>query len=172
MILGLQLTPVLPLFFTDEGWKMQQILYPVTAMGFALLVLCANPIWIAVSLERSSKQLAMRVAPSINTDDQLVLYGGYPSSLPFYLNIQRPIWVIGPANSSKILASDYVARYRPGPAVGYGKVLYTRDEFDALWKSSKQRLMVFIKTSSVDSLEGSIPRTIARVDEISVVTNR
>ena len=157
MIIGLQLIPVLALLFTDEGWAKQQFLYPATAIGFALLVLCANPIWIAVSLNRSSKQLAERVAPSINTDDQLVLYGGYPSSLPFYLNIQRPIWVIAPANSSKILGSDYVARQRPELAAGYGKVLYTRDEFAALWKSSKQRLVVFIKTSSVDRLEGSTP---------------
>ena len=29
-----------------------------TAVGFAFLVLCANPIWIAVSLDRSSKDLA------------------------------------------------------------------------------------------------------------------
>lgn len=172
VIIGLQLIPVLALLVTDEGWAKQQFLYPATAIGFALLVLCANPIWIAVSLNRSSKQLAERVAPSIHTDDQLVLYGGYPSSLPFYLNIQRPIWVIGPADSSKILGSDYVAKQRPEPAAGYGKVLYTYEEFAALWKNSKHRLVVFIKSSAVDRLDGSTPSTIARVGEISVVTNK
>ena len=149
-----------------------EYLYPATAFGFALLVLCANPIWISVSLNRSSKQLAERVAPSIHSDDRVVLYGGYPSSLPFYLNIQRPIWVIGPADSNKILASDYVARQRPEPAAGYGKVLYTPDEFAALWKHSKHRLVVFIKSSAVDKLDGNTPLTIARVGEISVVTNK
>ena len=172
VIIGLQLIPVLALLFADEGWAKQQFLYPATAIGFALLVLCANPIWIAVSLDRSSKQLAERVAPSINTDDQLVLYGGYPSSLPFYLNIQRPIWVIAPADSSKILASDYVVRQRPEPAAGYGNVLYTRKQFAGLWKDSKFRLVVFIKSSAVDRLEGSTPSTIARLGEISVVTNK
>jgi len=149
-----------------------EYLYPATAFGFALLVLCANPIWFAVSLNRSSKQLAEKVAPSIHADDQLVLYGGYPSSLPFYLNIQRPIWVIAPADSSKIMGSDYVARQRPEPAAGYGKVLHTREEFAALWKHSKHRLVVFIKSSAVDRLDGSTPSTIARVGEISVVTNK
>ena len=171
-IIGLQLIPVLALLITDEGWAKQQFLYPATAIGFALLVLCANPIWIAVSLNRSSKLLAERVGPSIHTDDQLVLYGDYPSSLPFYLNIQRPIWVIAPADSSKILGSDYVARQRPEPAAGYGKVLYTREEFAALWKDSKHRLVVFIKSSAVDRLEGRTPSIIARVGEISVVTNK
>ncbi|MGZ8464496.1 MAG: glycosyltransferase family 39 protein [Candidatus Binatia bacterium] len=171
-IIGLQLIPVLELLIIDEGWAKQQFLYPATAIGFALLVLCSNPIWIAVSLDRSSIQLAERVAPSIHADDQLVLYGGYPSSLPFYLNIQRPIWVIAPADSSKILGSDYVARQRPEPAAGYGKVLYTYQEFAALWKDSKHRLVVFIKSSAVDRLGGSTPSTIARVGDISVVTNK
>ncbi|MGZ8426334.1 MAG: glycosyltransferase family 39 protein [Candidatus Binatia bacterium] len=171
-IIGLQLIPVLELLITDEGWAKQQFLYPATAIGFALLVLCSNPIWIAVSLDRSSIQLVERVAPLIRADDQLVLYGGYPSSLPFYLNIQRPIWVIAPADSSKILGSDYVARQRPEPAAGYGKVLYTYQEFAALWKDSKHRLVVFIKSSAVDRLGGSTPSTIARVGDISVVTNK
>ncbi|MGZ8531764.1 MAG: glycosyltransferase family 39 protein [Candidatus Binatia bacterium] len=171
-IIGLQLIPVLELLITDEGWAKQQFLYPATAIGFALLVLCSNPIWIAVSLDRSSIQLVERVAPLIHADDQLVLYGGYPSSLPFYLNIQRPIWVIAPADSSKILGSDYVARQRPEPAAGYGKVLYTYQEFAALWKDSKHRLVVFIKSSAVDRLGGSTPSTIARVGDISVVTNK
>ncbi|MGZ8483930.1 MAG: glycosyltransferase family 39 protein [Candidatus Binatia bacterium] len=171
-IIGLQLIPVLELLIIDEGWAKQQFLYPATAIGFALLVLCSNPIWIAVSLDRSSIQLVERVAPLIRADDQLVLYGGYPSSLPFYLNIQRPIWVIAPADSSKILGSDYVARQRPEPAAGYGKVLYTYQEFAALWKDSKHRLVVFIKSSAVDRLGGSTPSTIARVGDISVVTNK
>ncbi|MGZ8487976.1 MAG: glycosyltransferase family 39 protein, partial [Candidatus Binatia bacterium] len=60
-IIGLQLIPVLELLITDEGWAKQQFLYPATAIGFALLVLCSNPIWIAVSLDRSSIQLVERV---------------------------------------------------------------------------------------------------------------
>ena len=172
LVVGLQLIPVVAVLFTDEGWPKQPFLYPATAIGFALLVLSANPIWIAISLDRSSKELAARVAPSIQSDDQLVLYGGYPSSLPFYLNIQRPIWIIAPADSLKILGSSYVAKQRPEPATGYGKVLYTREEFAGLWKKSKNRLVVFIKSSAVDRWEGSGASTIARVGETSVVTNR
>ncbi|MEO6163728.1 MAG: glycosyltransferase family 39 protein [Candidatus Binatia bacterium] len=172
VIIGLQLIPVLELLLTDEGWAKQQFLYPATAIGFALLVLCANPIWIAVSSSRSSKRLAERIAPSIHTDDQLVLYGGYPSSLPFYLNIQRPMWVIGRADSSKVLGSVYVARQRPEPAAGYGKVLHTFEEFTALWNASKPRLVVFIKSSAVDRLDGSTLSRIARVGAISVVTHK
>jgi len=140
-----------------------------------VFILCAEPILATVSLNRSSKQLAEKAVLFIRDKDQLVLYGGYPSSLPFYLNIQRPIWVIWSGNSRRVLGSDYVGKERPEPAAGYGKVLYTYEEFAELWKTSKQRFVVFLDSGAVDRFErliGTQPRILFRLGDTVLVENR
>jgi 4-amino-4-deoxy-L-arabinose transferase-like glycosyltransferase len=156
-------------------WGRQIFPYAATCIGFAVFILCAEPILATVSLNRSSKQLAEKAVLFIRDKDQLVLYGGYPSSLPFYLNIQRPIWVIWSGNSRRVLGSDYVGKERPEPAAGYGKVLYTYEEFAELWKTSKQRFVVFVDSGAVDRFErliGTQPRILFRLGDTVLVENR
>jgi 4-amino-4-deoxy-L-arabinose transferase-like glycosyltransferase len=152
----------------------QIFLYAATCIGFAVFILCAEPILATVSLNRSSKQLAEKAVLFIRDKDQLVLYGGYPSSLPFYLNIQRPIWVVWSGKKSKVLGSDYVAKERPEPAANYGKVLYTHEEFAELWKTSKQRFVVFVDSGAVDRFErliGPRPRILFQHGDTVLVEN-
>jgi hypothetical protein len=174
VIVGLGLTPVLALLaISKRQWAKQEFLYPATAFGFALFVLFAVPIITKVSLTRSSKQLAERVAPLIRDEDQLVIYGGYPSGLPFYLNIQKPIWVVWSGRKGKVLGSDYVAEKQPEPAAGYGQILFTNEEFADLWKTSKHRLLVFVDREAVSRLAGlggALPRTLLQIGDISLVT--
>jgi 4-amino-4-deoxy-L-arabinose transferase-like glycosyltransferase len=156
-------------------WGRQIFPYAATCIGFAVFILCAEPILATVSLNRSSKQLAEKAVSFIRDKDQLVLYAGYPSSLSFYLNIQRPIWVVWSGNSRRVLASDYVAKERPEPAAGYGKVLYTWEEFAELWKTSKQRFVVFMDSGAVDRFErlvGTQPRILFRLGDTVLVENR
>jgi len=155
-------------------WGRQILLYAATCVGFAVFILCAEPILATVSLNRSSKQLAEKAVLFIRDKDQLVLYGGYPSSLPFYLNIQRPIWVIWSGNRNRVLGSDYVAKERPEPAPGYGEVLYTHEEFAELWKTSKQRFVVFVDSGAVDRFERLIepqPRILFQHGDTVLVEN-
>ncbi len=155
-------------------WGRQILLYAATCVGFAVFILCAEPILATVSLNRSSKQLAEKAVLFIRDKDQLVLYGGYPSGLPFYLNIQRPIWVIWSGNRNRVLGSDYVAKARPEPAPGYGKVLYTHEEFAELWKTSKQRFVVFVDSGAVDRFErliGPRPRILFQHGDTVLVEN-
>ncbi len=155
-------------------WGRQILLYAATCVGFAVFILCAEPILATVSLNRSSKQLAEKAVLFIRDKDQLVLYGGYPSGLPFYLNIQRPIWVIWSGNRNRVLGSDYVAKERPEPAPGYGKVLYTHEEFAELWKTSKQRFVVFVDSGAVDRFERLIepqPRILFQHGDTVLVEN-
>jgi hypothetical protein len=142
-------------------------------LGFALFILVAEPIIATVSLTRSSKQLAKAAASLIQEGDQLVLYEKYLSSLPFYLDIQEPIWVVWSGNKSQVLGSDYIAKKHPEPAGGYGKVLYTHEEFATLSRASKNRLVVFVDHRAFDTLPsaGGAPIRLLDVGNTSVVTN-
>jgi hypothetical protein len=156
-------------------WGRQIFLYPATCVAFALFILYVEPILTSVSLHRSSKQLAESALSFIGDDDQLVLFGGYPSSLAFYLDIQRPLWVVWSGKNSKVLGSDYVAAERPEAAAGYGQILFTYREFAALWTTSKQRLLVFVDRGAVQRFEdlvGTRPKTLFRLGDTVLVENR
>jgi 4-amino-4-deoxy-L-arabinose transferase-like glycosyltransferase len=131
-------------------WRNPAVLYAATAATFALFLQLSQPIAAAVADYRSSRLLAEKSAAYISASDQLALYGGYPSSLPYYLKIHRPIWVAWSGRKRQVLGSDYVALQRPNPAVGYGQVLYTYDEFAELWKTSDRRMLVFVDSGAVN----------------------
>jgi 4-amino-4-deoxy-L-arabinose transferase-like glycosyltransferase len=154
-------------------WHREFYIYGSTVLGFALFILVAEPIIATVSLTRSSKQLAKAAASLIQEGDQLVLYEKYLSSLPFYLDIQEPIWVVWSGNKSQVLGSDYIAKKHPEPAGGYGKVLYTHEEFATLSRASKNRLVVFVDHRAFDTLPsaGGAPIRLLDVGNTSVVTN-
>lgn len=156
-------------------WKNQVFLYPATCLGFTLFILYGEPIVASVALHRTSKQLAERALSFIRESDQLFLFGGYPSSLPFYLNVQRPIGVVWSGKNSKVLGSDYVAKARPEPAAGYGQILFTYDEFAALWKTANGRFVVFVDGDAVDRFNDLIdgqPKILMEIGSTLVVENR
>ena len=169
---------VLLLVLLGIQWRLrrrQTFLYAATCMGFTLFVLCAEPIVATVASHRSSKLLAEKAASFIRDEDQLVIYEGYPSSLPFYLNIQRPIWIVWSGTKSKVLGSDYVAQRRPKPVAGYGQVLLTFEEFAALWRTSKDRFVVFVDSGDMDRFEllaGAPPRVLLKIADTVLVENR
>ena len=154
LVTGLIILSILILLSARWGYLRQQVcLYPVTALSFALFVLASAPITAAVATNRSSEQLAQKAAHLVGAEDQLVLYDCYFSSLPFYLDIQRPIRVVWSGNKSTVLGSDYVALKRPEPAPGYGKVLYSYEEFAEQSKGSKHSFVVFINSRNLPRLE-------------------
>jgi hypothetical protein len=156
-------------------WRNQLCLYTGTALSFVLMVMLAEPIAAAVSVHRSSRSLAQKASLLIRPEDQLVLYHGYPSSLPFYLKIRRPIGVAWSGNKSAVLGSHYVAFRRPRPAAGYGDVLYSYEEFADLWKSSERRLVAILDSAAVDRfklLVGMTPRTLLKIGDTFLLENR
>jgi 4-amino-4-deoxy-L-arabinose transferase-like glycosyltransferase len=154
LLTGLVILSILILLSARWGYLRQQVcLYPVTALSFALFVLASAPITAAVATNRSSEQLALKAAHLVGAEDQLVLYDGYFSSLPFYLDVQRPIRVVWSGNKSTVLGSDYVALKRPEPAPGYGNVLYSYEEFAEQWKGSNHSFVVFINSRNLPQLE-------------------
>ncbi len=156
-------------------WRRQEFLYAATCTGFMLFVLCAEPIVATVASHRSSKFLAEKAAPLIREEDRLMLYEGYPSSLLFYLNLQRPMWVVWSGKKTRVLGSDYVAQRRPKPPAGYGRVLFTREEFATLWRGSKDRFVVFVDSSDMNRFErlvGAPPRVLLELADTVLVANR
>jgi 4-amino-4-deoxy-L-arabinose transferase-like glycosyltransferase len=149
LVLGLG---IIALRLRQRYWRTQIWLCGATAASFALVILLAVPIMMATSFHRSSKDLAEAAAPFIGDHDQLVLYGGYPSSLPFYLRIQRPIAVVLSQRQRTVLGSNYVASQRPRPVSGYGEILLSEEEFATLWQSSPHRLVVFTERGGLNRL--------------------
>ena len=83
--------------------------------------------------------------------------------------------VVVSASKRTILGSDYVGIMRPPAAPGYGKVLYDYEEFSELWKTSKNRIVVFADKGSnhlVADLEGHPTRRLLQVGDIIVFENR
>jgi hypothetical protein len=93
--------------------------------------------------------------------------------LIFYLGLDRPIRVVAREGKEAWMGSPYISKQRPNLASGYGKVLFTFDEFAAVWKETKQPLFVFAKAKHISLLEdqvGAATKGLARVDEYVLVS--
>ena len=166
---------IIPLCVRERYWRTQKWLCGATAGSFLLVILPAVSIMTAASFHRSSKDFAEAAAPFIGDDDQLILYGGYPSSLPFYLRLQRPIAVVLSQRSRTVLGSNYVASQRPRPASGYGQILLSQAEFATLWQSSSRRLVVFTEYGGLNRLHRAgleTPAPLVEVGEAVLLENR
>ncbi len=125
-----------------------------------------------IALNSSSKVLAEKSASLIHSDDQVVIYGTYRSSLPFYLKIERPIWVVWSGRDRSIMESFYIAEKQPQPAAVYGKAFLTFEEFSELRETSKRMFFVFVEEKNLPRLVGktrSLPKRILDVNEIALV---
>ena len=152
----------------------QRVVYLGHCLGMALLLFCVAQMFAAASQTRSAKTLAERASPFIRPQDQLVLYDVYLNGLPFYLRVERPIWVIWSGRSKIIMQNIYVAQKQPAPAPGFGPVLFTFEEFAKEWKDGKQPLLVFLKQRQMSRLlrqSGDFPKELTRVGEFVLVSN-
>ena len=123
-----------------------------------------------LSETRSYRELAEKTAPLIRPGDRLVVYDTFLASLPFYLRVREPIWYVWPGEKSSVMGSVYAAEKRPPPAAGYGKVLFTFEEFFEAWKGSARRPLVFIKHKNLKQLGDATLLT--QVNDIAVAVNK
>jgi len=155
-------------------WQEQRSVYLWHCLGMALLFLFVAQTFAAASQTRSAKTLAERASAFIRPQDQLVFYDVYLNGLPFYLRVERPIWVIWSGQSKIIMQNIYVAQKQPAPAPGYGPVLFTFEEFAKEWKDGKQALLVFLKQRQISRLSrqgGELLKELTRAGEFVVVSN-
>lgn len=195
LLLGLLWPDILPLEIRDAVWQLSAVnvaalallalavlpwtawtalqrdearLFPVGCLAFFLLFWFAHRFVEPFSLGRSYKELALKSAPLLQPGDQLVIYDTHLPTLPFYLRIRRPIWIVADENAEEIMGSFYLAENKPAAAPGHDKVLFTFEEFAREWP--RQKLMVFVKEKRLSDLEGA--RVLLRIDNVALVTNR
>jgi 4-amino-4-deoxy-L-arabinose transferase-like glycosyltransferase len=144
-------------------------------LGFGLVFLPVHQLMATVSQSRSAKQLAEKAEPFIHPDDQVVIYDVYLSSLPFYLRINRPVWIVWSEKKEQILGSTYVRENLPRSVLDQEKVLFTHEEFSKLWEESRDRLVVFAHLKDLDRLNGpsvAPGKQILQVGDVVLVANR
>jgi hypothetical protein len=116
-----------------------------------------------------------RASPFLGPQAQIVLYDTSYESLPFYLKIDRPIWIVSSGEKTSIMGSFYLAEQGARYAPGFDKSLLTFAEFSAEWaKASKGHLLVFIKQKNLARLEqqvGSPAETLVAHNDLLLVTN-
>ena len=125
------------------------------------------------SLRRSTKALAINVASHVSSETQVAIYNAYLAGLVFYLKLERPIWVAAERGKSMSLGSPYVARFRPAPAPGYGKVFFTYEEFKNAWNEANPPIRLFLKERNVSQLNdavGMITKELWRADSYVLAT--
>ncbi|HWO42727.1 MAG TPA: glycosyltransferase family 39 protein [Candidatus Eisenbacteria bacterium] len=156
-------------------WKRPAMLYLSYCLGFFLSFLIAHRVVAEASRTRTSKALAEHIAPLIDSEDRLVVFHAYPSSLPFYLQIERPLWVVWSGKRGPVLGSRYVGAKLPLSAVRHEQVLFTYEQFSRLWRESRERILVLIRSKDLERLsqEGVTPvKTVAESGDVVLVTNR
>lgn len=154
-------------------WRSPSAVYICTCVWMAIFFLLMGRLMVTTSFERSSKTLAEKSRFFVTPDSQPAIYNTYITGLIFHLRLDRPIWVVAPEGKPTWMGSPYVSKKRPKPASGYGKVLFTFDEFADAWKKKKHPLLVFAKAKHVDLLErqvGAVTKELVRVDEYVLVS--
>ena len=155
------------------SWKGQGAAYLCACVSIALSLLLAGQLIPAASLRRSARTLAENSAAFVTHDSQVVLYDTYITGMPFYLRLDRPIWVVLPEGKITLMGSPYVSTHLPEPAPGYGEVLFTFAEFAQAWKKTKKPLLVFAKAKNIARLEvqvGDVTQELARANEYVLVS--
>jgi 4-amino-4-deoxy-L-arabinose transferase-like glycosyltransferase len=155
--------------------KDQGTAYLCTSIVLALFLVVVGQIMVAASFHRASKLLAAKAAPFINPEDRLVFYDTYVEGLPFYLRIDKPIWLVQSPEKGGIMGSSYVGDRRPAPAKGFGQVVFSFQEFAERWKKNEQPLKVFVKEKNLDRLTreiGGAPKLMMKLNEYLLVASR
>jgi 4-amino-4-deoxy-L-arabinose transferase-like glycosyltransferase len=145
-------------------------LLPLYCLAFPVIFFIAHRAIEPLSLARSYKELGVRAAALSASEDPavLVIYDSYLPSLPFYLRIRAPMWIVAQPSDDEVLGSFYVAAKKPAPAPGYGQALLSYEEFDREW--ARRKLLVFVKEKRLFELHGA--KVLLEPRGVALVTNR
>jgi 4-amino-4-deoxy-L-arabinose transferase-like glycosyltransferase len=170
----------LPLFYlvcivaNAKGyWRNQLGMFSCSLASTALFVLVLGQLSEAASVLRSTRVLAENVASHIPAEGQIALFNVYLAGLPFYLKLERPIWIAAERGKSASLGSPYVARFQPAPAPGYGKVLYNFGEFKNAWDAAGRPIGLLLKAKNIASLKDAVGigvKEVLRADNYVLMT--
>jgi 4-amino-4-deoxy-L-arabinose transferase-like glycosyltransferase len=143
-------------------------LFLPACLVFFLLYWFAHGLVEPISRAQSYKELALKSAALLQPEDQLVVYDTYLASVPFYLRLDKPFWIVTPPDTKDVMGSFYAAEKKLAPAPGYGKVVFTFAEFEQEWE--RRKLFVFVRYKRLRELAGH--KLLLQVGNIALVTNR
>jgi 4-amino-4-deoxy-L-arabinose transferase-like glycosyltransferase len=152
-------------------WHRLEGLYFSYCSGIVFFFLFVQQILPTVSVSRSSKQLAERAAPWIHSDEQVVIYDAYFPSLPFYLRMDRPMWIVRSRDKRTVMGSTYVAEKHP-EAGAEGRVLFTLEEVGDLSERAGRRILIFTRERRLDELQrriGASPHMLLEFSDVALV---
>jgi 4-amino-4-deoxy-L-arabinose transferase-like glycosyltransferase len=156
-------------------WKETGPALLCTSVSLALFFLLLTQIISATSFHRSSKSLAQQLAAVMGPEDRLVFYNTYAEGVPFYLGIEKPIWLVQSEEKGDVMGSFYVGQIRPAAAAGYGPVLFTFEAFAQEWNKNDKELRVLVKEKNLSELAaniGATPEKVVKLDNYLLVSNR
>jgi 4-amino-4-deoxy-L-arabinose transferase-like glycosyltransferase len=146
-----------------------------TSVSLALFYLLLTQIIAATSFHRSSKLLAQQLAGVVEPEDRVVFYNSYAEGVPFYLRIQKPIWLVQSGEKHDVMGSYYIGEIRPAAAAGYGPVLFTFEQFAEEWKKNDKRLRVLVREKNLHQLReniGAAPTEAMKIDDYILLSKR
>jgi 4-amino-4-deoxy-L-arabinose transferase-like glycosyltransferase len=127
------------------------------------------------SLTRSTKPLANSLGPFVG-DNRLVLYNTYPNGLIFYLGVQRPVWVVAAAGKqTPVMDSPYLEHQDSSPVSRFGQVLFTAEEFRAIWSKAAPSLRVLVKEKQLPQFHeevGATAKPLTKIGEYLLVAKQ
>jgi 4-amino-4-deoxy-L-arabinose transferase-like glycosyltransferase len=159
---------VLPWTIWTTFRQNRERLFVSVCLAFFLFFFFTHRFVEPIAFTRSYKGLAAAAAPFIRPGDQLAIYAGFLPSLPFYLRVDRPIWIVNAESADEVQGSFYLAEKKPPPAPGHGKVVFTPGEFAKEW--SERKLLVFIKERRLSDLRDA--EVLLRHGGIALATRR
>ena len=150
----------LGLFIWTGRWKTQVTIFVGLSLALVLYTDLLGYILVGSSARRSTRDLASRAFSYIEPDTRIIIYDTSLESLPFYLKINQPIWIVWSGEKASVMGSFYLAEETARSTPGFGRVLLTFKEFDEQWaKAPKNHFVVFIKPKHLPRLEHEVPHS-------------
>ena len=163
------------LLLWSSRWKSQISLFLGLSLGLALYSDLLGSLVVGSSMGRSTRNFVTQARPHVPVGAQVVIYDTNLESLPFYLKITQPLWVVWSGRKDSVMGSFYLTEEGALSAPGFGRALVTFDEFNEQWTSAPaDHFAVFIRPKNLSYLEWqtSHPATVLFEDNgLLLVTN-
>ncbi len=148
-------------------------LYLFHSVSVLLFLVFFNHIVVLAAPERSALPLAKLIVSRLTPATQVVFFDTYQAGMAFYLRTEKPIWVVTHDNKKRTFLGNYYAiAGHPEPTPPGGKALLNFEEFQSRWETTKQPLLIIVKTKNLPHLKqrvGKSPKQIGAIDEYLVM---
>lgn len=139
-------------------------LYLMQLTALALFLLFSAKVMVVASPARSAKELAEIAQTVLTPSTQLVFYDTYRSGLPFYLRLDKPIWMVTHSEKKRtFLGNFYALGDEEEPANQWGKALLDFEEFQERWEAAKEPLLIIVKQHNLSRLVKQIGASASEV---------